>query len=124
MGDEGEVLDDLYAMWVEVHVLQGGASGDWELKETNRDPKAVASLVSEASSSGPTAPNPPEGPLRGSHVAEPIGETPPVEDVAQGDVERVVGVDPRVSFEPSHFWLLLAQVGYELWLTSWPGLAQ
>ena len=115
MDDEGEVLDDLYALWVEVQVLEGGASGDWELKETNRDLKAVVGLVSKASSSGPTATNPPEGPLQGTYVAEPTGKAPTVEDVAQGDVERVADVDPSVSFEPSHFWLLLAHDGYELW---------
>ena len=115
MDDEGEVLDDLYALWVEVQVLQGGISGDWELKEANCDQKAVAGLLSEASSSGPTAPHLPGSSLPGTFVAEPTRQIPTVEDMAQGDVERVADVDPRVRFEPSHFWLLLAQAEYELW---------
>ena len=52
MGDPGEVLDKLYALWVEAHVQQWLLSDSWESEEIEISLVAAAKHVSVEASSG------------------------------------------------------------------------
>lgn len=115
MGEQDEILEDLYVLWVEAQVLHYGLQGDVEALVPGTEPRAVVDpTASEAgrrltlgeSSEGQVDNEPPTGPIE---EATPARDVPPSEEGSWDDVAE------RTEFDPQLFWMLLEQAGYELW---------
>lgn len=112
MGDRDEILEDLYALWVEAQVLHCVDQSGEESEEFGSDSNTVAETPFEGANSG-TGPTSIHGvQLIDGPVDRPTGEGYQ-ERVVRGNVENQ-SVDDK-GFDPEQLWELLRQAGYETW---------
>ena len=126
MGDRGDVLEELYVMWVEAQILQwvneegpeGSSDNSTGLTETASE-EAREGVESVALAGRHIANSPVEGPAGevprdvavNEQVASQLGDVA----VNEQGVSQLGDVDGRPRFDPAQFWLMLLQAGYESW---------
>lgn len=115
MGDRKEVLEELYVLWVEAQILQWVIPDDRESEEVWSNPKEANEMSSEEASSGSEPAALSASQLSSVAVDGPTGKRPWEGVVITEVATQSADVGGETCFDPSQFWLMLTQAGYESW---------
>lgn len=87
MGEQDEVLEDMYVLWVEAQVLQYGLQGDTEALVSRTEPGAVVDPTATEASRWLTLGDHGEGQVDSEPPTGPVEDATPTRDLPTGNDE-------------------------------------